>query len=59
MLTEYHEKTLSWCRSALSSLQMDKLQREIVGEPGRADSEVFSSGAFGEWQEFNNSDVRK
>lgn len=59
-LTEYHDKTLSWCKSALRVLQIEEIQREIVGSPGRSDmpdSAVSPSDFFGEWQQSNNSNV--
>lgn len=57
MLTEYHEKTLSWCRSALSNLQMEEVEKEVIGQAIRDDMPggVFDA-AFGEWQQFNSSD---
>lgn len=59
-LKEYHDKTLSWCKSTLNSLQMEEVQREIVGQPGRSDmpdSVVSPSEFFGESQELNNFNV--
>lgn len=57
MLTEYHEKTLSWCKSALSNLQMEQMEKEVLGQAIRDDmSDNVFDAAFGEWQQFNSSD---
>lgn len=60
MLMDYHEKTLTWCKSTLKSLQIEEVKREIVSQPSRADlpdSSFMHAEIFQEWQQFNNSDV--
>lgn len=59
LLTDYHEKMLSWCKETLDSLHIEEVEKEIiVGRPGRSDmpdSSISPSDFFEELQGFNGS----